>query len=128
MRVRKRYLKLSGRLPPPNEYDLIGADWPRSTEGFVRMQMSNALVVIDTKHPDQNTLNEIVEAVKDAGGKVLEIERERHVIEVLIPTREIPIVAAMGGVAYVRQVFHYETGDLPEKSEHQSAVEVESDS
>lgn len=72
------------------------------------MQMSNALVVIDPKHPDQNTLNEIVDAVQDAGGKVLEIEPDRLVIEVLIPTQEIPIVAAMGGVAYVRPVFTYE--------------------
>ncbi|HSU69369.1 MAG TPA: hypothetical protein VLJ39_20960 [Tepidisphaeraceae bacterium] len=91
------------------------------------MQMSNALVVIDPKHPDKNTLNEIVDAVQDAGGKVLEIEPERHVIEVLIPTREIPIVAAMGGVAYVRQVFHYEAGESPKPSERQSAVQVESD-
>lgn len=90
------------------------------------MLMSNALVVIDTKHPDKNTLREIVEAVKDAGGTVLEIEPDSHVIEVLIPTKEIPIVAAMGGVAYVRQVFTYDrdqassaaepAGDLEESS------------
>lgn len=72
------------------------------------MQMCNALVVIDPHHPDQNTLREIVAAVQDAGGKVLEIEPDRQVIEVLIPTKEIPIVAAMGGVSYVRPVLTYE--------------------
>jgi hypothetical protein len=81
------------------------------------MQMSNALVVIDTKHPDKNTLHEIIDAVKDAGGRVLEVEPDAHVIEVLIPTREIPIVAAMGGVAYVRQVFNYEADGSALKSE-----------
>ncbi|HEY2588773.1 MAG TPA: hypothetical protein VGI81_23730 [Tepidisphaeraceae bacterium] len=77
------------------------------------MQMCNALVVIDPHHPDQNTLREIVEAVKDAGGQVLEVEPDRHVIEVLIPTRELPIVAAMGGVSYVRPVLTYERITTP---------------
>jgi hypothetical protein len=77
------------------------------------MQMCNALVVIDPHHPDHNTLREIVEAVKDAGGQVLEVEPDRHVIEVLIPTKEIPIVAAMGGVSYVRPVLTYEREATP---------------
>lgn len=77
------------------------------------MQMCNALVVVDPHHPDQNTLREIVEAVKDAGGQVLEVEPDRHVIEVLIPTKEIPIVAAMGGVSYVRPVLTYEREATP---------------
>jgi hypothetical protein len=72
------------------------------------MQMCNALIVIDPHNPDQNTLREIVEAVKDAGGQVLEVEPDRQVIEVLIPTKELPIVAAMGGVSYVRPVLTYE--------------------
>lgn len=80
------------------------------------MQMCNALIVIDPHHPDHNTLREIVDAVKDAGGEVLEVEPDRHVIEVLIPTREIPIVSAMGGVSYVRPVLTYER-DAPQAEE-----------
>ena len=76
------------------------------------MLMSNALVVIDPRNPDRNTLNEIADAVTDAGGTVLETNPDAHVIEVLIPMREIPTVAAMEGVAYVRQVFTYQKDEL----------------
>ena len=76
------------------------------------MLMSNAFVVIDPRNPDKNTLREIAEAVTDAGGTVLDTNSETHVIEVLIPMKEIPIVAAMEGVAYVRQVFTYQKDDF----------------
>jgi hypothetical protein len=90
------------------------------------MLMSNALVVIDTKHPDRNTLNEIIEAVKDAGGTILETDPDSHIIEVLIPTREIPIVAAMGGVSYVRQVFTYDKEEPMVGAEAMGGVEESS--
>jgi hypothetical protein len=90
------------------------------------MQMCNALIVIDPHHPDRNTVREIADAVKDAGGEVLEIEPDRQVIEVLIPTKEIPIVAAMGGVSYIRPVLTYERHTTPAQEPAMAELEESS--
>jgi hypothetical protein len=71
------------------------------------MMLSDVLITLDSKHPDQNTLEEIIEALKFAGGKVIDINPQQQVIEAIMPTHEVPTLEAMGGVAYVRSIFTY---------------------
>jgi hypothetical protein len=71
------------------------------------MWMSNILIVVDRRNADPNSLNDIAAAVREAGATVVAVDEPRHVIEAAIPTRELPTVSAMDGVAYVRCVFNY---------------------
>lgn len=71
------------------------------------MQRSNIFVVIDPAHPDQNTLQEIADALRDIGAEIIEVDRHHQIIEAVVATHQIPLIEAMGGVAYVRSVFTY---------------------
>ncbi len=71
------------------------------------MHFSNILIVVDPKHVDGNSLQDIVGALTDIGAEIIEVDRDHHVIEAAIALREVPTVEAMGGVSYVRPVFTY---------------------
>jgi hypothetical protein len=87
------------------------ADAPRIA-GFIQpacysMWISNVLIVVDRNNPDRNSINDLASAVTEAGATVLAIDDENHVIEADMPTHEVVTVAAMDGVAYVRNVVSY---------------------
>jgi hypothetical protein len=71
------------------------------------MMVSDVLITLDSKHPDKNTLHDIIAALGCIGAKVIEVNPEEQVIEAIVPTSEVPTLEAMGGVAYVRSVFTY---------------------
>jgi seryl-tRNA(Sec) selenium transferase len=71
------------------------------------MWISNILIVVDRNNPDHNSLADLAEAVKEVGANVINIDEHNLVIEADMPTHEVVIVAAMDGVAYVRNVFSY---------------------
>jgi hypothetical protein len=71
------------------------------------MHFSNILVMVDPKHADGNSLQDIVSALADIGAEIIDVDREHHVIEASIALREVPTVEVIGGVSYVRPVFTY---------------------
>jgi hypothetical protein len=71
------------------------------------MYLSNVLIVIDPKHPDRNSLQEIVDALRHMEAEVIEVDQHHHVIEAVVAAHEIATVQAIGGVSYVRPVFTY---------------------
>jgi hypothetical protein len=44
----------------------------------------------------------------------LSVDADNWVIEAAVPSHEVPTIAAMDGVAYVRGVFTYLSGEVPE--------------
>jgi hypothetical protein len=73
----------------------------------VPMWMSNVLIVIDRNNPDHNSITDLAAAVKEAGAEIVNVDEHNLVIEADMPTHEVVVVAAMDGVAYVRNVFSY---------------------
>jgi hypothetical protein len=71
------------------------------------MWMSNVLIVVNRNNPDQNGLLDIAAGVAETGACVIDVDEDRFVIEATVPAHELPIIAAMDGVAYVRSVFSY---------------------
>lgn len=71
------------------------------------MQRSNILVVIDPAHPDHNSVEDLVNALRHIGAEIIEVNYPQQIIEAVVATHEIPLVEAIGGVAYVRPVFTY---------------------
>ena len=71
------------------------------------MWMSNILIVVDGTNVDHNSLNDIAAAVEHAGATVGGVDAQSGMIEATVPANELPTVAAMEGVAYVRCVFNY---------------------
>jgi hypothetical protein len=78
------------------------------------MWISNVLIVVDRNNPDHNSIADLASAVKEAGANVIAIDDENHVIEADMPTHEVVTVAAMDGVAYVRNVLSYFRDDTQE--------------
>jgi hypothetical protein len=71
------------------------------------MHFSNILVIVDSKHADGNSLQDIIGALTDIGADIIDVNRELHVIEASIALREVPTVEVIGGVSYVRPMFTY---------------------
>lgn len=75
------------------------------------MWMSNVLVVVDRNNADRNGVADIAAALSEAGAAVLGVDERRWLIEATLPSHEVPTVAAMEGVSYVRSVFTYLCGE-----------------
>ena len=71
------------------------------------MMMCDMLIVIDPRHPDQNSLDELVGALECMGATIVEIDTARHVIEAVVPASHVADLHHLGGVSYVRPVFSY---------------------
>jgi hypothetical protein len=71
------------------------------------MRFSTILVIVDSKHADGNSLQDIIGALTDIGADIIDVNRDLLIIEASIALREVPTVQAIGGVAYVRPVFTY---------------------
>jgi hypothetical protein len=71
------------------------------------MWISNILIVVDRNNPDHNSIADLAAAVKEVGADVINVDEHNLVIEADMPTHEVVVVAAMDGVAYVRNVFSY---------------------
>jgi hypothetical protein len=82
----------------------------------ISMWMSNVLIVIDRNNPDRNSLTDLAAAVKETGADVINLDEEQLVIEADMPTHEVVVVAAMDGVAYVRNVFSYFKDQTPQEA------------
>jgi hypothetical protein len=76
---------------------------------YTPMMMCNILVMIDPRHPDGNTLQDIVDALTCMGASVMNVDPNSHMIEAMVAAQDVPTLEAMGGVAYVRPVFSYLT-------------------
>ena len=76
------------------------------------MMMCDMLIVIDPRHPDRNSLDELVGALECMGATIVEIDTARHVIEAVVPAPHVATLDHLGGVSYVRPVFSY---DCPPK-------------
>lgn len=74
------------------------------------MWMSNILILVDHKNADHNTLADLTAAVVDSGATIYNVDEHNLMIEAAIPAHQLPIVAAMEGVAYVRCLFNYMAG------------------
>lgn len=70
------------------------------------MWMSNIFIVVNAKNADRNTLHDLASAVLQTG-TVIGVDEQSHTIEANVPAHELPIIAAMEGVSYVRCVFNY---------------------
>jgi hypothetical protein len=71
------------------------------------MMMCDLLIVIDPKHPDRNSLDELVSALECMNATIVEIDTARHVIEAVVPATQFETLHHLGGVSYVRPVFSY---------------------
>jgi hypothetical protein len=65
------------------------------------------LIVIDPKHPDQNSLDEVVCALQCMDATIVEIDTARLVIEAVVPASQVATLEHLGGVSYLRPVFSY---------------------
>jgi hypothetical protein len=80
------------------------------------MWMSNVLIVIDRNNPDRNSITDLAAAVQETGAEVVNVDDHNLVIEADMPTHEVVTVAAMDGVAYVRNVFSYFKDQTPQEA------------
>jgi hypothetical protein len=88
---------------------------PDRKEGAA-MMMCDLVICIDPKHPDRNTINEIVAALDHMGATVVEVNENCHVIEAIVPAAMVPTLHHFGGVCYVRPVFSYFSPKSPANS------------
>lgn len=72
--------------------------------------MSNVLIVVDRNNADRNGVADIALALVETGAVVLGVDEQRWLIEATLPAHEVPTVAAMEGVSYIRSVFTYLCG------------------
>lgn len=73
------------------------------------MLMADVMVVVDSKNPDGNTLDDVVQGLADLGAVIHVVDRQSHTIEATLASHEIPVVIAMCGVSYVRVIFQYQS-------------------
>ena len=83
---------------------------------MVPMWMSNILIVVDRNNPDRNSITDLAAAVKEVGAEIVNVDEHNLVIEADMPTHEVVVVAAMDGVAYVRNVFSYFKDQTPQEA------------
>ena len=78
------------------------------------MWMSNVLIVVDQNNVDRNTLSDLGAAVAEIGASDMITDEANHVIEAVVPSQEVSLIAAMDGVSYVRSVFTYFKDEEPQ--------------
>jgi hypothetical protein len=88
------------------------------------MMMCDLVICIDPKHPDRNTMDEIVAALNSMGATVVEVNPDCHVIEAIVPAAMVPTLHHLGGVCYVRPVFSYFSPKSVANSRSAAAEEV----
>jgi len=71
------------------------------------MWMSNIFIMVNRDNSDRNSLCDLCAAVSEAGATLVAVDEAQHVIEAAIPAQEVPVIAAMEGVSYVRCSFSY---------------------
>ena len=76
--------------------------------------MSTILIVVDRNNVDRNIIADLAAAVTETGATVVNVDEHNLVIEADLPTHEVVTVAAMDGVAYVRNVFSYFKDQTPQ--------------
>lgn len=71
------------------------------------MWFSSVIILVGKANDVQNGLPDVLSAVRDTGAQISLVDEERNFIEATVLTRVVPIISAMEGVAYVRQVFNF---------------------
>ncbi len=71
------------------------------------MWMSNLYIMINSKNSDHNSLRDLCAAITETGATVISVNESAHLIEAATPSEEVPTIAAMEGVSYVRSIFNY---------------------
>jgi hypothetical protein len=71
------------------------------------MWMSNIYIMVSQNNHDRNTLGELCTAVTETGATIIAIDEHNLMIEAATPAHEVPTIAAMEGVKYVRCIFTY---------------------
>ena len=79
------------------------------------MWMSNLYIMVNSQNSDHNSLVDLCEAVREAGGTVVSVDEQSHLIEAATPAHEISTIAAMEGVSYVRSIFNYFVSSTPRR-------------
>ncbi|HZL34034.1 MAG TPA: hypothetical protein VFC78_01915 [Tepidisphaeraceae bacterium] len=77
--------------------------------------MSDLYIMVNRDNADRNSLADLCAAVTEAGGTILNVDEQNHMIEAAAPSSEISTIAAMEGVSYVRSIFNY-LSDAPPRS------------
>lgn len=80
------------------------------------MWMSSILIVVNQNNADRNGLADLAAAAIETGAQCVAMNEPCGVIEATVPAHEVPTIAAMDGVAYVRNVFTYFCNALPPKA------------
>ena len=71
------------------------------------MWMSNIYIMINSRNSDQNSLRDLCSAVSETGATVVSVDEHANLIEAAIASHDVPVIAAMEGVTYVRCIFSY---------------------
>ena len=71
------------------------------------MWMSNIYIMVSQNNFDRNTLGDLCTAVAETGATIVAIDEQNLMIEAATPAHEVPTIAAMEGVKYVRCIFTY---------------------
>ncbi len=71
------------------------------------MWMSNIYIMVNQDNTDKNSFYELRDAVAETGATILDVDEESFMIEANAPSHEVPVIAAMEGVSYIRCVFSY---------------------
>jgi type III secretory pathway component EscR len=71
------------------------------------MWMSNVIIVIDQNNADRNRIADLAAAIAETGAAYVNVDEACGMIEAAVPAQEVPTIAAMVGVSYVRSVFTY---------------------
>jgi len=71
------------------------------------MWMSNIYIMVSQNNCDRNTLSDLCKAVVETGATLIAVDEHNLLIEAATPAHEVPTIAAMEGVKYVRCIFTY---------------------
>ena len=85
------------------------------------MWFSSVIILVGKPSEDQNGLPDVLEAIRCTGAQISLVDEERSYIEATVLTRVVPIITAMDGVAYVRQVFNFHCAE-PEAPAEEAAA------
>ena len=69
--------------------------------------MSNCVIVINGHNADHNSVMDLVAAIGEIGAVAVTCDEQNYLIEATVPSHELPTLAAMDGISYVRTVFSY---------------------
>ena len=71
------------------------------------MWMCEACIVVEPRNPDGNSLTDLVNAVRDAGASIEQVDEERQVINAIVSANDLATIRMMEGIAYVRVICLY---------------------